>query len=100
MMKIADPGRRAVRALSLAAAGLLMLSAVVDQRAEALSLINPGAAPAAKHISDGQTTAVRGGRGGGGGGFRGGGGFCGGGAGLSFRGVRGGGGPFPWGRVC
>jgi hypothetical protein len=75
MMKIADPRRGVVRAFSLAAAALLVLSAVPDQRAEALSLINPAAAPAAKQVSDGLTTEVRGGRGGGGGGgvFRGGG---------------------------
>ena len=75
MMKIPDLRRGIVRTLSLAAAAILVLAAVPDQRAEALSLINPGAAPAAKHASDGLTTEVHGGHGGGGaafhaGGFR------------------------------
>ena len=52
MMKIPDPRRGlvrcSVRALGLAAAAMLVLSAAAGQRAEALSLINPGAAPAAK----------------------------------------------------
>src|SRR5713226_6806476 len=87
MMKIPDSRRGLVRGLvrsrgfvrcwSLAAAATLMLSAAPGQRAEALSLINPGGAPAAKQISDGLTTEVRGGHGGGGhggGGFHGGGG--------------------------
>ena len=56
MMKIPDPGRGLVRCLGLAAAAILVLSAAASQRAEALSLINPGAAPTAKHVSDGLTT--------------------------------------------
>ena len=74
-MKIPYPGRGLVRCLSLAAAAMLALSATASQRAEALSLINPGAVPTAKYASDGLTTEVRGGHGGGGhgghsGGFR------------------------------
>jgi hypothetical protein len=69
MTKIPDPGRGLVRCsvrfLGLAAAAMLVLSAAPDQRAEALSLINPGTAPTAKHASDGLTTEVRGGHGGG-----------------------------------
>jgi hypothetical protein len=91
MLNVPDP-RRAMRGFGLAAAAILMLTATTGQRAEALSLINPGAAPSAKYASDGLTTEVRGGHGGhgGGGGFRvgGGGGFRGGGGG----GFRGGGG--------
>jgi hypothetical protein len=83
MMKIPDPRRGlvrcSVRALGLAAAAMLVLSAAPDRRAEALSLINPGAAPAAKMASDALTTEVRGGHGGGGHGG-GGGGYHGGGA--------------------
>jgi hypothetical protein len=101
MMKIPDSRRGLVRGLirsrdfvrcwGLAAAATLMLSAVPGQRAEALSLINPGGAPAAKHVSDGLTTEVRGGHGGGGhGGGHGGGGFHGGGG----RGFHGGGAAF------
>jgi hypothetical protein len=88
MMKIPDPSRGLVRCWGLAAAAILVLSVAHGQRAEALSLINPGPAPAAKYASDGLTTEVRGGHGGhggGGGGFRGrGGGFRSGGA--VFRG--------------
>jgi hypothetical protein len=75
MMKILVPKRGLVRCWSLAAAAILMLSTVPDQRAEALSLINPGAAPTARISSDDLTTEVRGGHGGGGhgGGFHGGG---------------------------
>src|SRR2546423_2183502 len=76
MMKIPDPGGGLVRCLGLAAAALFALSAVPGERAEALSLINPGALPTAKYASDG-LIEVRNGRGGGGfhgGGFRGGGG--------------------------
>src|SRR4051812_20403332 len=77
MIKLADPGRGLgrcfARSLGLAAAAMLILSAAPDQRAEALSLINPGMAPATKHVSDGLTTEVRGGHGGHGGGHGGGG---------------------------
>ena len=75
MLNVPDP-RRAMRGFGLAAAALLLLTAATGQRAEALSLINPGAVPSAKYASDGLTTEVRGGHGGhgGGGGFRGGGG--------------------------
>jgi hypothetical protein len=66
MMKITDSGRGLVRCLALAAGAILVLSAATSERAEALSLINPGAAHAAKHVSDGLTTEVRGGHGGGG----------------------------------
>jgi hypothetical protein len=99
MMKIPDPKRVGVRYLSLAAAAILMLSALPDRRAEAMSLINPAAAPAAQHASDGLTTEVRGGHGGGGhggghsGGFRGGGGFRGA-AAFHAGGFRGGGAMF------
>src|SRR6202165_1837014 len=96
MMRIPDPGRGLVRCLGLAAAAILVMSAAVGQRAEALSLINPAAAPAAKSVSDGLTTEVRGGgHGGGGGGGHGGGGgggFHGGGMGGGFHGGFGGGG--------
>jgi hypothetical protein len=108
MLKVSDPRhgviRSSFRSLGLAAAAMLVLTAATGQRAEALSLINPGAAPAAKYASDGLTTEVRGGRGGGGGGFRGGGGggfrggggggFRGGGAAFHGGGFRGGGAVF------
>jgi hypothetical protein len=96
MMKIPDLRRGVVRTLSLAAAAILVLAAVPDQRAEALSLINPGAAPAAKHASDGLTTEVHGGHGGGGGGggHVGGGGGFGGGAAFHAGGFRSGGAVF------
>jgi hypothetical protein len=86
MMKIPVAGRGLVRCLGVAAVALLTLSAVSGQRAEALSLINPGAAPTAKYASDGLATEVRGGHGGGGhgGGYHGGGG--GGFRGGAFRG--------------
>ena len=92
MLKIPDP-RRAIRGFGLAAAAMLMLTATTGQRAQALSLINPGTAPSAKYASDGLTTEVRGGHGHGGGGFRGGGGgggFRGGGAAIHGGGFRGG----------
>jgi hypothetical protein len=104
MMKIPDPGRGLVRCLGLAAAAMLALSAAASQRAEALSLINPGAVPTAKYASDGLTTEVRGGHGGGaafhGGGFRSGGaafhggGFRSGGAAFHGGGFRSGGAVF------
>src|SRR5450755_3732471 len=100
MMKIPDPRRGLVRSLlspfarslGLAAAMTLMLSAAPGQRAEALSPIGPGTAPAATHTSDGLTTEVRGGQGGGGG--HGGGGFHGGGGGFHGGGFHGGGAMF------
>ncbi|MDO8398302.1 MAG: hypothetical protein Q7T45_10830 [Bradyrhizobium sp.] len=95
MMKVPDRGRGAIRSsfrsLGLAAAAMLLLTAATGQRAEALSLINPGAAPSAKYASDGLTTEVRGGHGHGGGG---GGGFRGGGAAIHSGGFRGGGAVF------
>ena len=92
-MKIRDSGRGLVRCLSLAAAAMLALSAAGSQRAEALSLINPGAVPAAKYASNGLTTEVRGGHGHGGhgGAFRGGGFRSGGAAGFRGGGFRQGG---------
>ncbi|HEY2213273.1 MAG TPA: hypothetical protein VGH62_16995 [Bradyrhizobium sp.] len=74
-MKIRDSGRGLVRCLALAAAAMLTLSAGGSQRAEALSLINPGAVPTSKYASSGLTNEVRGGHGHGGhgGGFHGGG---------------------------
>jgi hypothetical protein len=104
-MKIADSrhgqvrglGHRGVVRWGIAAVATLMLSAVSGQRAEALSLVSPAAAPAAKHIADGPTTQVRGGYGGGGhgggGGGHGGGGYHGGG-GFHGGGHRGGGAVF------
>src|SRR5882724_7813984 len=89
MMKIPDPKRGLVRCFGVAAAAMLVLSAAASQRAEALSLINPGAASTAKYVSDGLTTEVRGGGHGGGG--HGGGGHGGGGHGGGHGG-RGGGG--------
>src|ERR1700682_1910124 len=78
VMKIPYPGRGLVRCLGLAAAAMLVLSAAANQRAEALSLINPGAVPTPKYAAEGRTTEVRGGHGGGGG-------FHGGGGGGGFR---------------
>lgn len=90
MMKILDPGRGLVRGLGLAAAAMFALSATPGQRAEALSLINPGVAPTAKYASGGLATEVRGGHGGhGGGGFHG--GFRAGGAAVHGGGFRTGG---------
>ncbi len=87
MLNVPYP-RRALRGFGLAAAAMLLLTAATGQHAQALSLINPGAAPSAKYASDGLTTEVRGGHGHGGGGFRGGGGGGGfrGGGGGGFRG--------------
>src|SRR5256885_10644147 len=103
-MAITDPGRGLVRRLGVTAAALFAFAAASQQRAEALSLASPGAAPSAKFATDDLTTEVRHGghgggggfRGGGGGGFRGGGGFHGGGfrgGGAAFHGggFRGGG---------
>jgi hypothetical protein len=89
MLKIPDSGRGLVRCLGLAAGALLLLSAAASERAEALSLVNPGAVPTAKYVSDGLTTEVRGGHGGGGGG-----GFRGGGAAFHASGIRSGGAVF------
>ena len=66
MMRISDSGRGLVRCLGLAAVAILVLSAATSERAEAVSLINPATAVAAKHVSGGMTTEVRGGHGGGG----------------------------------
>jgi hypothetical protein len=90
MMKIPDSGRGLVRRLALAAGAILVLSAAFGERADALSLINPGAAHAAKQVSEGLATEVHGGHGGGGhgGGGHGGGGYHGGGfhgGGVSHR---------------
>src|SRR3954462_4362570 len=95
-MAISDPGRGLVRRLGVTAAALFAFAAASQQRAEALSLASPGAAPSAKFATDGLTTEVRhGGHGGGGGGFRGGGGgFRGGGGGFHGGGFRGGGAAF------
>ena len=72
----------------LAVAGLLLVGAPMD-RAQALSLSNPVGAGTAKYVSEGFTTEVRGGRGGG---HRGGGGPHFGGGGRHFGGgFRGGG---------
>ena len=95
MMKVPGARRGVIHCLGLAAAAMLTLATVPSQRAEALSLINPGMAPTAKYVSDGLTTEVRGHGGGGrggGGGFHGGGGFRGGGAAFHGGGFRGGGG--------
>jgi hypothetical protein len=83
MMKISESRRGLVRGWSLAAAAMLMLSMVPGQRADAMSLINPAAAPTAQYASDALTTQVRGGHGGGG---HGGGGHGGGGHGGGFHG--------------
>ena len=104
MITIPNPVRGIIRrfggSLGLAAAAVLALSAASIPRAEALSLINPGAAPAAKMAAGEPATQVRfGGHGGGGGGggfHGGGGGFHGGGGGVHIGGGgfrAGGGGP-------
>jgi hypothetical protein len=94
MLKIPDSGRGLVRCLWLAAAAMLLLSTAASERAEALSLVNPGAAATTKYVSDGLTTEVRGGHGGGGhgGGGHGGGGYRGG--GFHASGIRSGGAMF------
>jgi hypothetical protein len=86
---LANPRRLLVAFVGVAAAAALMLVAAPAQRAQALSLINPGTAPlSAKYASDGLITEVRGGHGGGhGGGGR---GFHGGFHGGGFRGFHGG----------
>src|ERR1700731_1046253 len=81
MMKMPDRRcaamRRTALYLGLAAAAVLAFTASSGQRADALSLINPAAAPTAKTVSGGLTTEVKGGGlgggGGGGGGYHGGG---------------------------
>ncbi|WOH66545.1 hypothetical protein [Bradyrhizobium sp. BWA-3-5] len=95
-MSISDPGRGLVRRLGITAAALVAFAAASHQRAEALSLASPGAAPSVKYATDGLATEVRHGGGGGGfrgggGGFHGGGGFRGGGGGFHGGGFRGGG---------
>src|SRR5216110_1208322 len=94
-MAISDPGRGLVRRLGVTAAALLAFPAASQQRAEALSLASPGAAPSAKFATDDLATEVQH-RGHGGGGFRGGGGggFRGGGGGFHGGGFRGGGAAF------
>ena len=52
-MAISDPGRGLVRRLGVTAAALLAFAAASQQRAEALSLASPGAAPSAKFATDG-----------------------------------------------
>jgi len=101
MINVSTP--KFVRTLALAAAAALTLAVAPGQRAEAMSLVTPGAAPAAKSTSEGLMTQVRHGGGGfhgggfHGGGFRGG-GFHGGGFrdggfhGGGFHGFHGGGG--------
>ena len=84
-MAISDPGRGLVRRLGVTAAALVAFAAASQQRAEALSLASPGAAPSVKYATDGLATEVRHG-GGGGGGFRGGGMAIQGGGGGAFRG--------------
>lgn len=101
MTKIPDLKCGLLRCLGLAAAAVLILSAAPLERAQALSLINPGTVSMAKYASDALTTEVRGGHGGGGhggghGGFHGG-GFRGGGhavfrgGGMRFGGIHRGG---------
>ena len=77
------------RGLAFAAAAALMCSTAPLQRADAMSLITPGATPTARAATDGLMTEVRGGHGGGG--FHGG-GFHGGFHGGGFHGFHGGGG--------
>ena len=59
-MAISDPGRGLVRRLGVTAAALFAFAAASQQRAEALSLASPGAAPAAKYATDGLTTGALG----------------------------------------
>ena len=96
MMTISGIARGLVRRAGLAAVAAFAVTAISHERAEALSLASPAAAPSVKYASEGMTTEVRGGHGGGrggGGGFRaGGGGFHGGGfRGGGFRSYGGGG---------
>ena len=85
--------QRLMQRVGLAAVAMLVLSIATNQRADAMSLINPGAARAASQVSEGLLTDVRG-HGGGGGGGHFGGGFRGGGfhgGGFHGGGFRGGG---------
>ena len=91
-ISISSPGF--VRGLCLAAAAVFALSAVPAQRAEAMSPINPGAAPQANSAD---LIQVRGGHGGGGGGHGFGGGHMGGG---HFSGAHFGGGGWHGARVA
>lgn len=92
MNKIPDRRRGLVRGFSVAAAAILALAAAPGERAQALSPLSPGTVPTAKYASDGLTTEVKHGGGGGhGGGFHGGGGFRGGGGGFHGGGFHGGG---------
>jgi hypothetical protein len=89
MMRVADRRRGLVRCFSFAAAAVLLLAAVPGERAEAMSPISPGSAPAAKFASGGLMAEVRFGHGGGGGhggGFHGGGFHGGGFHGSGFHG--------------
>ena len=52
-MAISDPGRGLVRRLGVTAAALFAFAAASQQRAEALSLASPGAAPSVKFATDG-----------------------------------------------
>jgi hypothetical protein len=61
------PLRNSMQLLAIAAAALVSLSAVISERADALSLINPGAAGANKVVANDLTIEVRGGHGGHGG---------------------------------
>nr|WP_249780930.1 hypothetical protein [Bradyrhizobium sp. dw_78] len=82
--------RGLIHRLAFAAAALLMLSVAPNQRADAMSLIGPGAGQSGSHAPDGLMTEVRhggGGHGGGHGGFHGG-GFHGGFHGGGFHGGR------------
>jgi hypothetical protein len=78
-----DTGRNVVRRLGLAAAAIMMLTALPGQRAQAMSPISPGVMPSAHTAAETPIIQVRGPHGGGGGGFHGGGGggFHGGGGG-------------------
>ena len=86
-MKIPNSRRGLVRGIGVAAVTIWALAAMAGQRAEALTLVNPGTVPAVKYASEGLTTEVRGGHGGHGGhGFHG--GFRGGGARFHGGGMR------------
>ncbi len=93
MIRVLGPQRGMVRRLGFAAAALFALSVVASKHAEAMSLINAGAAPAAKQVSQDITTPVHGGGRGG----HGGGGHFGGGGGRHFGGGGHGGTHFPGG---
>jgi hypothetical protein len=74
MITFPDSARGAIRCLGLAAATVMVLSAAPVPRAQALSLIDPGAMSTAKSLSGGLKIEVHGGHGGGGHGGGGGGG--------------------------